>query len=60
LRGAKSFGGEPPKGLIYEGIGFWRDSNGGNTLGEVEGAEGGVHGGLLFVGEVRMRRTTKG
>ena len=32
-------------GLIYEGSGLWGGSSGGNDLGEVEEAEGGVHGG---------------
>ena len=45
MKGIKSFGGDPPKGLIYEGGGVRGDSCGRNDLGEVEVAEGDVHGG---------------
>jgi hypothetical protein len=48
LRETKSFGGEPPKGLIYGGIGVWGASSGGNTLGdEGEAGEASMAAGWL-------------
>ena len=45
MKWIKSFGEDPSNGLIYEGSGAREGSSGGNDLGEVEVAEGGVHGG---------------
>ena len=45
LKMTKLLGGDPSKGLIYDLRGVWGISIGGKALGEVEGAEGGGHGG---------------
>ena len=46
LKMTNSLGGDPSKGVIYDWEGVWGISIGGKALGEVEGAEEGVHGGL--------------